>query len=280
MKFKYAALAVLLSVSVLLAGCSKTEDISGTSSAAAAASDTSITADTTSVSYAEDTDDDMKIRSIEGYYMRTAYADMIIQEQSYTSQNGSIETHYFPVTIGFAEGAESEVPMDSLKTGDKIEVDVMSIAESYPGQARIYGLRLIESGDVSDIDNDTLLDLESMGYHAVIGENTEEPLITRHSGYFVRTDTDCFLVPSEQYGMLSEIDILKINPAPFVEEISLDGFNTGDRLWVDIMLIQELYPPIAPIYGTTLIENGDISDIDGDVVSRLTELGYTISEEN
>ncbi len=277
MKLKIKLLPAIFLAVVLLAGCSKTEDTSGTSSAAVT-SDTSITADTSEVSNAEDADDGMEIWSIEGYYMRTASDDMIIQEQSYTAQNGSTETHYFPVTFGFAEGAEGEVPMDSLKTGDRIEVDVMSIAESYPGQARIYGLRLIESGDVSDIDDGVLLNLEDMGYHAAIGIKTEDPILERHSGYFVRTETDCFLVPSEQYGMLSEIDILKITPARFVEEISFDGFNTGDRLWVDIIIIEELDPPAAPIYGTALIESGDISDIDSTAVSKLEELGYSITE--
>lgn len=270
-------LPILLLSAVLLSACSKSEnspDVSGTAATIYTSYEEAAETDFTTLSAAsnEDTDDYMEIWSIEGYYMRSSGGDMLIWEES---------DGYNSAAIIYFEGEEhGEIPMDSLKTGDRIEIDLKLIMETYPSLIPLYGLRLLESGDISDIDDSMLLNLESMGYHAVIGENTEEPLITRHSGYFVRTDTDCFLVPSEQYGMLSEIDILKINPAPFVEEISLDGFNTGDRLWVDIMLIQELYPPVAPIYGTALIENGNISDIDGDVVSRLTELGYTISEEN
>lgn len=44
------------------------------------------------------------------------------------------------------------------------------------------------------------------------------------------------------------------------------------------MLIQELYPPIAPIFGTALIETGDISNIEQEVLSKLSELGYTAVE--
>lgn len=63
-----------------------------------------------------------------------------------------------------------------------------------------------------------------------------------------------------------------------VSGVSLDGFKTGDMIWVDIMLVQELYPPISPICGAVLIEAGDISDIEQDVVSKLSELGYTVIE--
>lgn len=262
-------LPILLFISVLFSACSKTED-------------TEIGSVTLSEnSKAEDTDINNEIGSITGYYMRS-YTDFIIFENSYTSlqPESHIETYYEPVEIYFAEGKEGDVPMDSLKTGDKIEVDIGLIAASYPGQARIYGLRLIEAGDVSNIADQALLELEDCGIHAVIGEKTEQPLITRHSGYFVRTETECFLIPAEKYGMLSEVDLLKIHPAAEFETfdvsgVSLDGFKTGDRIWVDVMLVQELYPPIAPIFGTALIEEGDISNIEQEVISKLSELGYT-----
>lgn len=261
-KFK-GILPIILIVSVLLSGCSREE---------------------------KDTVKDDEIGRMTGYYLRTGYCDMIITEESFTAQYGNqtphTETYYEPIVIYFGEGEEGDVPFDSLKTGDKIEVDIKEIAASYPGQARIYGLRLIEAGDISNINNKTLLDLESMGCHAVIGEKTEQPSVIRHSGYFVRTETDCFLIPSEEYGTLADIDLLKIYPAKEmgapqnfdVSGVSLDDFATGDRIWVDIMIVQELYPPISPICGAALIEKGDISNIDGETLSKLSELGYTVSE--
>lgn len=271
-KIKYIVLSILLTAAALLSACSKTEDTEINTVAFSEHSD------------AENTEFNDEIGSITGYYMRS-YTDYIIFENSYTSlrPESHIETYYEPVEIHFAQGEEGEVPMDSLKTGDKIEVDIGSIAASYPGQARIYGLRLIESGDVSNIADKALLQLEDCGIHAVIGEKTEQPLVTHHSGYFVRTETECFLLPEEKYGMLSGIDLLKIHTASDAEAagfdisgVSLDGFKTGDRIWIDVMLVQELYPPISPIYGAALIENGDISDIDQNVVSKLEELGYTV----
>ncbi|MDE6595867.1 MAG: hypothetical protein K2K44_07655, partial [Oscillospiraceae bacterium] len=269
---KYIVLSILLLTAVLLSACSKAEDTEINTVAFSEHSD------------AENTEFNEEIGSITGYYMRSN-TDFIIFENSYTSlrPESHIETYYEPVSIRFAEGEEGDVPMDSLKTGDKIEVDIGLIAASYPGQARIYGLRLVEEGDVSNIADQALLELENCGIHAVIGEKTEQPPVTRHSGYFVRTETGCFLVPAEKYGLLSGIDILKIHPASDVEsagidvsEVSLDSFKTGDRIWVDVMLVQELYPPISPIYGEALIETGDISDIDPSVISKLEELGYTV----
>lgn len=249
-KIKYAVLPILLFTAVLLSACSKTED----------------------------TKTDEEIWSITGYYLRANDSNMLIAEHSFTSQIGDTEIYYEPTIIYFEGEEQGDVPMDSLKTGDRIEVDVKSIMESYPGFAPIYGLRFIEVGEISNIDNSVLLSLEDLGYHAVIGEKTEQPSVTRYSGYFVRTETECFLLPADKYGLLSGDDFVKIHPASEfgVSGVSLDSFKTGDRIWIDVMLVQELYPPIAPIFGTALIETGDISNIDQDVISKLGELGYTV----
>ncbi|MDE5859470.1 MAG: hypothetical protein K2H23_03650, partial [Oscillospiraceae bacterium] len=61
-------------------------------------------------------------------------------------------------------------------------------------------------------------------------------------------------------------------------DVSLDGVNPGDRRWVDITRVQEVYPPAAPIYGAVLIESGDISNINQSVISKLDELGCTVAE--
>lgn len=245
---RYAVLTIFFAAVVLFAACSEPDD----------------------------TESDREFWTITGYYMRANFGDLIIFEQKITSMDGSTQIYYDPVEFYFNEGEAGDVPVDSLKTGDKIELDVKKIAASYPGFARAYGLRLIETGDVSNIDDSALLELEECGIHAVIGERSEQPLITRSSGYFVSTETDCFLIPSAEYGTLADIDLLKITPAPSAADVSFDSFKTGDRIWVDIMLIQELYPPIAPLHGAVLIENGDISNIDGTAVSKLEELGYSV----
>lgn len=268
---KLKVLSAIMLTAVLLAGCSKNEDISDTASGTSNAAGTSYissTVDISDTSYV-DTIINGEIWSVEGYYLRTDNEiNMILAEHAAQGR----KTYYEPTIIYFdGEGGEGDVPFGSLKTGDKIEADVKLIMESYPAQAPIYGLRFIESGDVSNINNEVLLQLESMGYHAVIGEKTEQPLITRHSGYFARTEKGSFLIPSEEYGMLSETDVLKITPASDAADVSLDGFKTGDRIWVDIMAVEELDPSAAPLYGADFIESGD-----GTAVSRIEEIGYAI----
>lgn len=277
MKLKIKLLPAIFLAAVLLAGCSKTESAADTASAALTATDMSGTlgtADTSDIAHEEDTEAWETIQTIAGYYLRTDNeTNMILAERTI---QGS-EPYYEPTIIYFNDGQDDRqgnALMDSLKNGDRIEIDVKGgVMESYPAFAPLQGLRFIESGDISNISSDLLLKLESMGYHPVIGEKTEQPPVTRHSGYFARTEKGCFLVPSEEYGMLSEIDVLKIIPAPEAADISLDGFKTGDRIWVDIMTVDELDTPAATVYGAVFIESGD-----GTAVSRIEEIGYAIIE--
>lgn len=277
MKLKIKLLPAIFLAAVLLAGCSKTENAADTDSVTLTAADTSDTsgiADISDTSHEDDTEAWETIQTISGYYLRTDNeTNMILAE--YTVRGS--ETYYEPTIIYFNDGqddGQEDTLMDSLKNGDRIEIDVKGgVMESYPAFAPLQGLRFIESGDISNIGSDLLLKLESMGYHPVIGEKTEQPAVTRHSGYFVRTEKGCFLIPSEEYGMLSEIDVLKITPAPEAENVSLDGFKTGDRIWVDIMTVDELDPPAAAVYGAVFIESGD-----GTAVSRIEEIGYAIIE--
>lgn len=146
-------LPILLIASVMLSACSKTESISDTTN-------------TSGASHEEDTDDDFEIWSMEGYYLRTNHSDMILTERVI----GGSETFYEPTEIYFEGDENGDVPIDSLKTGDKIEVDVKYILESYPGCAPIYGLRFIEEGDISDIEQDVVSKLSELGYTIIEAE--------------------------------------------------------------------------------------------------------------
>lgn len=146
-------LPVLLIASVMLSACSKAEDISDT-------------ANTSGASYEEDTDGDFEIQSMEGYYLRTNHSDMILTERVV----GGSEIYYETAIIYFEGEENGDVPMDSLKTGDKIEVDVKYILESYPAFAPIYGLRFIEEGDISDIGKDVISKLSELGYTVIEAE--------------------------------------------------------------------------------------------------------------
>jgi hypothetical protein len=60
--------------------------------------------------------------------------------------------------------ADSEKLFDELENGDKIEISVDSIAETYPAQARVYSYTLIEKGTAEDLDVEELQALEALGW--------------------------------------------------------------------------------------------------------------------
>ena len=53
---------------------------------------------------------------------------------------------------------------DDLKSGDTIKVTYDEIAESYPAQTTIYSCELIERGSKEDIPQDSLDQLQEMGW--------------------------------------------------------------------------------------------------------------------
>lgn len=53
----------------------------------------------------------------------------------------------------------------SLTAGDRVEVTVDTILESWPGQTHLYALRKLSDGDVSDIPADILAKLEEAGWY-------------------------------------------------------------------------------------------------------------------
>jgi uncharacterized lipoprotein NlpE involved in copper resistance len=52
-----------------------------------------------------------------------------------------------------------------LNNGDKIQVSIDGIRETYPAQASIYGLTLLQKGDVKDLDEEELQNLASLGWY-------------------------------------------------------------------------------------------------------------------
>ena len=52
----------------------------------------------------------------------------------------------------------------NLKSGDKISITYDSIMETYPGRTNIYSCKLIQKGNLDDIEKDTLEKLQEMGW--------------------------------------------------------------------------------------------------------------------
>ena len=58
-----------------------------------------------------------------------------------------------------------EVYVGGLTAGDRVEVTVDTILESWPGQTHLYALRKLSDGDVSDIPADILTKLKENGWY-------------------------------------------------------------------------------------------------------------------
>ena len=58
-----------------------------------------------------------------------------------------------------------EVYVGGLTAGDRVEVTVDTILESWPGQTHLYALRKLSDGDVSDIPADILAKLKENGWY-------------------------------------------------------------------------------------------------------------------
>jgi hypothetical protein len=68
------------------------------------------------------------------------------------------------------EGAICITPADTgdlfsdLENGDKIEISVDSVEETYPAQATVYSCTLIEKGTAEDLDAEVIQNLEALGW--------------------------------------------------------------------------------------------------------------------
>lgn len=67
-----------------------------------------------------------------------------------------------PISMS-VEGSADEF-FSGYETGDKIEVTLSLVAESYPGQAEVYSIKLVEKGSVSDIPTQVMSELREMGW--------------------------------------------------------------------------------------------------------------------
>lgn len=62
------------------------------------------------------------------------------------------------------QSTEEEPRFAQLHSGDKVEVKLEFIQETYPGQSEALDIRLLEEGSLEDVDADTLASLTEMGW--------------------------------------------------------------------------------------------------------------------
>lgn len=94
--------------------------------------------------------DDTEKTEIEGLFLRGKTSDFIINEAC------------GPVILETSL-SRAEIP-DTLKSGDRIKVTCSLIRETYPASTDLYGIELIEEGDISDIGEAVISSLSEMGW--------------------------------------------------------------------------------------------------------------------
>lgn len=86
------------------------------------------------------------------------------------------DENYFFVAVGnspmFADKefirifpADETITFDGLNSGDKIGVDIETVGDLYPRVMDIHRIELIETGDISNIDEVVISDINGLGFH-------------------------------------------------------------------------------------------------------------------
>lgn len=64
-----------------------------------------------------------------------------------------------------------------------------------------------------------------------------------------------------------------ITMTPENDSITFDGLTVGDKIKIEVYLIEETYPANAVIYAIEKLSDGELADIDSDLLERLYEMG-------
>ena len=103
----------------------------------------------------------------------------------------------------------------------------------------------------------------------------------KYTGYFLRTETNCFFIAELETETFYKNEPVKISPPTWDKEttVNFDSFKNGDRIEVEILQIGDTEPRDMPVYSVVLVEEGTIDNISNEVIEYLQRLGYTIVEE-
>jgi len=94
------------------------------------------------------------------------------------------------------------------------------------------------------------------------------------TGFFVKTDSDFFLVIDTDLDPFLMNEVVKIIPKD--ETVSFKGLSTGDKIGVKWEYVGDSDPRIMPVFSIFFLQGGDNSNIDKSAMLKLEELGYTV----
>ena len=99
-----------------------------------------------------------------------------------------------------------------------------------------------------------------------------------YTGYYMRTENGADILLTDIQPIMP-IVLTAGSGTEYDGITGFDGLTNGDYIGIYAERVEELYPARAQISYLTLIENGDISNLDGDVVASLAEMGYALTCE-
>lgn len=95
-----------------------------------------------------------------GYYLKVGTRNFwVAEEEDATFAAGEPVLMYVPDWE-----TDSTVDFRAFENGDKIEVEILTIADSQPRQMPVYGITLVEKGTIDNIDPATIEYLATWGY--------------------------------------------------------------------------------------------------------------------
>ena len=237
--------------------------------------------------------------------------DMLTVEGVFFWANGAPYIHLpsmgemYPVQLSLKN---ETIDLTGLTSGDTVEAVIANrIEELFPCRGRLYDIRKISDGSLSDLPDGLVERLQEMGYTVTETkrDEPEEDLTAEtavEGGTFEETTAEAETVVETPIEGTIETVVVEgmffwANGAPCIhlpsmgemypvqlslenETIDLTGLTSGDTVEAVIAnRIEELFPCRGRLYDIRKISDGSLSDLPNGLADRMQEMGYTVTED-
>ena len=200
------------------------------------------------------------------------------------------------------------IDLTGLTSGDTVEAVIANrVEELFPGRGRLYYIRKISDGSLSDLPDGLVERLQEMGYTVTEtkGDEPEEDLTAEtavEGSTFEETTAEAeTVVETPIEGTIETVVVEGVffwaNGAPYIHlpsmgemypvqlslessHIDLTSLTSGDTVEAVIAnRIEELFPCRGQLYDIRKISDGGLSDLPNGLADRMQEMGYTVTEQ-
>ena len=103
-----------------------------------------------------------------GFFLKTDRDDFFIADGDSLMFHDKEFVRIYPARNPSAE----KVTFDQLNNGDKVGIEIITVGALNPRVMDIYRIKLIEEGDISNIDESVITALNELGYHIKYNERS------------------------------------------------------------------------------------------------------------